>query len=113
MADIKYYYYYYYLHFLCFKMCIDSCWVEICATLSTAAASCTTLVMVQIWLMVEVQEWKKDERSRRRRLIGIIEVRQSSTAGEIGQKKRRLDCKRKEEKYHLVKNLQKSRKTLR
>lgn len=71
--------------FVRIKVCVDSCWAEI---VSAAATSCTTLIMVQIWLMVEVQEWEEDERSRRRRLIGIIEVRRSSTTGKIDQKKK-------------------------
>lgn len=74
------------------KVCVDSCWAEI---VSAAATSCTTLIMVQIWLMVEVQEWEEDERSRRRRLIGIIEVRRSSTTGKIDQKKRKDYHKRR------------------
>lgn len=38
--------------------------------------------------MVEVQEYEKEQRSLIRCLIGIIEVRQSGTAGNIGPEKK-------------------------
>lgn len=55
--------------------------------------------------MVGLQEWEEDERSKRRRLIGIIDVRRSSTTGKIAQRKESwtLQCKQKEEKYSPVK----------